>query len=219
MNMDTSFWLQKWKTNDLGFHKSEANPVLVKYFQELSLVKGSRVFLPLCGKTLDIHWLLANGYRVAGAELIEMAIEQLFIELGVEPKISGADDVKHYSAKNIDIFVGDIFDLSGKMLGPVEAVYDRAALVALPEEVRNRYTAHLMEITDKAPQLLVSYEYDQNLMAGPPFSVSNEEVNQHYGDNYDLTLIVSQDVPGGLKGKSTAKQNVWLLQNDLVPLK
>ena len=100
------------------------------------------------------------------------------------------------------------------MLGPVNAIYDRAALVALPEEMRNRYTTHLTEITDKAPQLLVSYEYDQNLMAGPPFSISKEEVNQHYRDSYDLTLIVSTNIPGGLKGKCPAKENVWLLKND-----
>lgn len=212
--MDASFWLQRWKKNDIGFHKSKANPVLVKYFKELSLVKGSRVFLPLCGKTLDIAWLLSNGYRVAGVELIEIAIEQLFMGLGVKPKISGAGEVKHYRAKNIDIFVGDIFDLSSQMLGPVNAIYDRAALVALPEEMRNRYTAHLTEITAKAPQLLVSYEYDQNLMAGPPFSISNEEVNQHYRDSYDLTLIVSTNIPGELKGKCPAKENVWLLKND-----
>ena len=210
--MDASFWLRKWKKNDIGFHKSEANPILVKYFKELSLVKGSRVFLPLCGKTLDIPWLLSNGYRIAGAELIEIAIEQLFIELGVEPKISGAGELKHYSAINIDIFVGDIFDLSSKMLGPIDAIYDRAALVALPEEMRNRYTAHLTEITDKAPQLLVSYEYNQNLMEGPPFSISSEEVNQHYEGSYNLTLIASENVPGGLKGKCAAQENIWLLK-------
>ena len=210
--MDASFWLQRWNNNDIGFHRSEANPVLGNYFKELSLAKGSRVFVPLCGKTLDIAWLLSNGYRVAGAELVEMAIEQLFTELGVEPKISETGEVKHYSATNIDIFVGNIFDVSSKMLGPVDAIYDRAALVALPEDMRNRYTTHLTEITDKAPQLLVSYEYDQNVMAGPPFSVSNEEVNQHYRDSYDLTLIKSTNVPGGLKGKCAANENVWLLQ-------
>lgn len=212
--MDASYWLQRWEKNNIGFHESEVNPLLVKYFKELSLVEGSRVFLPLCGKTLDIAWLLSNGYRVAGAELSRTAIEQLFMELGVEPKISGAGEVNHYSAKNIDIFVGDIFDLSSKMLGPVDAVYDRAALVALPEQMRNRYTAHLTEITDRAPQLLISYEYDQNSMEGPPFSVSNEEVNQRYRDSYDLTLIASTNIPGGLKGKCAAKENVWLLQND-----
>ena len=210
--MDSSFWLQKWEKNDIGFHKNEANPVLVKYFGELSLLKGSRVFMPLCGKTLDIAWLLSKGYRVTGAELVEMAVEQLFDELGVEPKISRVGKTSLYSAKDIDIFVGNILDVSGKILGSVDTIYDRAALVALPEEMRNRYTAHLTEITGKAPQLLVTYEYDQNLMEGPPFSVSNEEVNRHYSDSYDLSLLVSTEVVGGLKGKCTAKENVWLLR-------
>jgi thiopurine S-methyltransferase len=212
--VEASFWHQRWEKNNIAFHESEANPLLVKYFKELSLVKGSRVFLPLCGKTLDIPWLLSDGYRVAGAELSKIAIEQLFTELGIEPKISRISAVDRYSAKNIDIFVGDIFDLSSKMLGRVDAIYDRAALVALPEVMRNRYAAHLTEITDKAPQLLICYEYDQSLMEGPPFSISNEEVNRHYIDNYDLTLMASTNVPGGLKGKCMAKENVWLLKSD-----
>jgi thiopurine S-methyltransferase len=211
--VEASFWHQRWEKNNIAFHESEANPLLIKYFKELSLVKGSRVFLPLCGKTLDIHWLLSNGYRVAGAELSKIAIEQLFTELGVEPKLSRFGSVDRYSAKNIDIFVGDIFDLSSKILGRVDAIYDRAALVALPEAMRNRYTAHLMEITGKAPQLLICYEYDQSFMEGPPFSISNEEVNRHYIDNYDLTLMASTNVPGGLKGKCAAKENVWLLKS------
>ena len=210
--MDSSFWLQKWEKNEIGFHKSEANPMLVKYFGELSLLKGSRVFVPLCGKTLDIAWLLSEGYRVTGAELAEIAVEQLFDELGMKPKISRFGKTSLYSGKDIDIFVGNIFDVSGEILSSIDAIYDRAALVALPEAMRNRYTAHLKEITDKAPQLLVTFEYDQNLMEGPPFSISKEEVDRHYSDSYDLSLIVSTDVAGGLKGKCTAKENVWLLQ-------
>ena len=210
--MDKSFWHQKCEKNEIAFHESDANPLLVKYFGRLSLTDGNRVFLPLCGKTLDIHWLLSNGYRVAGAELSKIAIQQLFKELGVEPKISTAGEIDHYSAENIDIFVGDIFALSRKTLGPVDATYDRAALVALPEEMRHRYTAHLMEITDNAPQLLICYEYDQNLVAGPPFSISNEEVNQRYKDKYELNRIVSVIVPGGLRGKYLATENVWLLK-------
>ena len=170
--MDTDFWLQRWQENNIAFHRSEANPLLVTHFKALGLAKGSRVFVPLCGKTKDIAWLLSNGYRVAGAELIEMAIEQLFMELGIAPKISDVGKVKHYSATDIDIFVGNIFELSGQILGPVDSVYDRAALVALPTEMRDRYTAHLTEITHGASQLLICYEYDQTLMAGPPFSIS-----------------------------------------------
>lgn len=212
--MDIDSWHQKWERNNIAFHRTEANPLLVKYFNELSLAKGSRVFVPLCGKTLDIRWLLSNGYRVAGAELSKIAIEQLFAELEVTPEISRDDELDHYRAKHIDIFVGDIFDLSNKMLAPVDAIYDRAALVALPEEMRDRYAAHLTEITNKAPQLLICYKYDQSLMEGPPFSISNEEVNQHYRNSYDLTLIASTDIAGGLKGRCAAKENVWLLKND-----
>ena len=212
--MDASFWHQRWEKNEIAFHQTKANPLLVEYFHQLSLAKGNRIFVPLCGKTLDISWLLSNGYCVAGAELSQIAIEQLFMELGVQPAISGVGEVDQWSAKDIDIFVGDIFAVSRKILGPVDAVYDRAALVAFPEEMRNRYTAHLTEITDKVPQLLITYDYDQNAMEGPPFSVSNEEVKRHYRVNYDVTLIASADVPGGLKGKCAAKENVWLLKNE-----
>ncbi len=211
--MDTSFWLNRWEKNDIaGFHESKANPALVNYFKELSIREGSRVFLPLCGKTLDISWLLSKGYRVAGAELSVLAIKQLFEGLGVTPKITDIRNLKCYSVENIDIFVGDIFELSAGLLGQIDVVYDRAALVALPEDVRKRYTAHLMKITGHAPQLLVTYEYDQRLMEGPPFSVSNEEVGRHYKASYDLSLMESIDVLGGLKGKCAATENVWILK-------
>ena len=209
--MDPSFWHQRWEKNEIAFHESKANPVLVKHFNELSLAKSSRIFVPLCGKTLDISWLLSNGSRVAGAELSQIAIEQLFMELGLQPEISTVDKVDQWSANGLDIFVGDIFAMSRKMLGPVDAIYDRAALVAFPEGMRNRYTTHLTEMTHKAPQLLISYDYDQSVMQGPPFSVPNEEVQRHYAAHYELTLIVSSDVPGGLKGKCAAKENVWRL--------
>lgn len=210
--MDPSFWHQRWAKNEIGFHEPKANPLLVTHFKELSLPKGSRVFVPLCGKTLDIAWLLSQGYRVAGAELSEVAITQLFADLGVEPQISTIGALKRYRAPDLDILVGNIFDLSGSVLGAVDAVYDRAALVALPEPMRARYTAHLTAITNRAPQLLISYVYDQRVMDGPPFSVPNEEVTRHYGRRYDVRLIASTDVPGGLKGKCAAKENVWLLR-------
>jgi thiopurine S-methyltransferase len=212
--MDEDFWLQRWENNEIGFHKSEANPLLVEYFKELSLDKGSRIFLPLCGKTLDISWLISEGYCVAGAELSRAAIEQLFEELRVEPKIKKIDNFTCYSAENIDIFVGDIFKLSRKVLGPVAATYDRAALVALPEEMRQKYKSHLLKITNTAPQLLLIYEYDQNLIEGPPFSVSNDEVKRHYNDEYKMSLLKNINVPGGLKGKCAAIESIWLLKNN-----
>jgi thiopurine S-methyltransferase len=211
--MEASFWHQKWERNEIAFHQNEANPLLIKYFSALSLAEGRRIFIPLCGKTHDIAWLLTHDYCVAGAELSKVAIDQLFAELGITPKISSIGKLEHYSATNIDIYVGNIFDLSSDLLGLVDAIYDRAALVALPLEMRKQYTKHLMQITDKAPQLLISYVYDQSMIDGPPFSISKEEVNQHYADSYDLTHIASADVSGGMKGKCAAIENVWLLKN------
>lgn len=210
--MDRMFWQQKWEKNDISFHASEVNPLLVTYFGTLSVAKGSRVFLPLCGKTLDMHWLLAHGYRVAGVELCRLAVEQLFAELGMTPQQSVQGELVRYSAKGIDIFVGDVFALSGDMLGPVDAIYDRAALVALDAESRNRYAVHLMHISGAAPQLLVSYQYDQSLMPGPPFSISDEEVERQYGDIYDVMLLNRAPVAGGLKGIVPASEGVWLLK-------
>ncbi len=210
--MDADFWHRKWEANEIGFHNSEAHPLLVAHFDALALPKGSRVFLPLCGKTRDIHWLLAKGLRVAGAELSPIAVEQLFAELGVAPDIATAGALRRYGDGGIDIFAGDIFALDRDMLGPVDAVYDRAALVALPDEVRGRYAAHLMDITGRAPQLLISFDYDQSLLDGPPFSVDRAEVARHYAQGYGLTLLASPDVQGGLKGKVAAKEDVWLLK-------
>lgn len=209
--MDATFWHDRWASNEIGFHKSEANPLLVKYVDELSLAKGSRLFLPLCGKTLDIGWLLSRGYRVAGAELSAVAIEQLFAELGVTPTITTVGSLDHYRAPQLDIFVGDIFTVTPELLGPVDAIYDRAALVALPRDMRARYAEHLMTLTGQAPQLLISFEYDQRVMEGPPFSVSNEEIREHYGQRYGIRVLTSLDVPGGLKGRCPAEEAVYLL--------
>ncbi|BAL27520.1 thiopurine S-methyltransferase [Azoarcus sp. KH32C] len=210
--MDASFWHAKWEKNEIGFHQDQVNPFLIRYFGELSLSHGSRVFVPLCGKTRDIAWLLSQGYRVAGAELSRVAIEQLFAEFGVEPRISEAGSLTHFAAQDIDIHVGDIFELAAKDLGQVDAVYDRAALVALPEDMRRRYANHLAEITNRAPQLLITYEYDQAMQDGPPFSVSGEEVRRHYEARFDVALVDSADVPGGLRGKCPAKEHAWVLK-------
>lgn len=210
--MDADFWHRKWQNNEIGFHESATNPLLVKHFPALSLEKGCRVFLPLCGKTLDIHWFLSNGYRVVGAELSKLAVEQLFTELGTEPTVSACGLTERYSSRNLDVFVGDIFQVSRQWLGQIDAVYDRAALVALPEKMRSRYAAHLMAMTALAPQLLICFEYDQSLMAGPPFSIVSEEVIRHYRDTYEVTLLDKVEIPGGFKGKIAAKESVWLLE-------
>ena len=211
--MEANFWHERWQSNEIGFHGNQANPLLVANFKRLGLQVGQRVFLPLCGKTLDIHWLLAQGQHVAGAELSEIAIQQLFAELELTPKITSEGQLLRYSSPAIDIFVGDIFDLTPEQLGPVDAIYDRAALVALPTDLRQRYSAHLMALTQTAPQLLICFEYDQSLIEGPPFSIADAEVAQHYQADYAFKLLSQTEMAGGgLRGKYPAEEKVWLLQ-------
>lgn len=209
--MQAEFWHNKWANNDIGFHEGQVNSLLLAHFPALELASGSRVFLPLCGKTRDIAWLLSQGYCVAGAELSELAIQQLFDELGVTPAIRQHGDLLCYQAENLAIWVGDVFALQADELGSVDAVYDRAALVALPPELRARYTRHIQSLCANAPQLLICYDYDQQAMAGPPFAIRDAEVQQHYGAVYQLQLLESRAVPGGMRGQCPAQEKVWLL--------
>lgn len=209
--MEATFWHNRWQTNQIGWHEQAVNPLLITHFPSLNVPPGSRVFVPLCGKSLDLGWLLSEGYAVAGAELSELAVTQLFAELRMEPTISEVGRHKLFHGEKIDIFVGDLFDLSREVLGLVDAVYDRAALVALPEIMRAQYTTHLKALTALAPQLVIGYEYDQTVVPGPPFSVTSEELHHHYSDSYSLTLLARVDVPGGLKGKCPATEHIWRL--------
>lgn len=211
--MEESFWYQRWQNNETAFHQDIPNPILLKYFEELHLKNNSRVLVPLCGKTLDISWLQNNGYQVVGVELVETAIEQLFEEMKVEPEIKRLDNYVHYQAKGLDIIVANIFNISAEIIGKIDAVYDRAALVALPQELRKEYSRHLTEITVNAPQLCITFEYDQSIMSGPPFSISPAEMQEHYAKNYQIELLDSINVSEALKGNMDVRENVWLLKS------
>ena len=214
--MEHSFWHSKWQKNEIGFHEPEGNALLVKYSSFLigdnsPSSSSSRIFVPLCGKTRDIGWLLAQGCEVVGAELSEVAITQLFEELGVEPTISTSTNGKVYAKDGLTIFVGDIFKLTSSDIGDVTGVYDRAALVALPSPLREQYSAHLIEITQCAPQLIISFDYDQNEMAGPPFSVNEKTVDSLYSADYNIQRLERSVLEGGLKGKVDADNLVFAL--------
>ena len=148
--MEASYWHERWGENRIAFHEKQANALLVGYFNKLELDAGARIFVPLCGKSLDIGWLLGKGFRVVGVELSELAVQQLFEELGGEPEVDSAGTLKHYRSSGLDVFAGDIFELSREQLGEVEAVYDRAALVALPEDMRARYARHVSDVSGAA---------------------------------------------------------------------
>ncbi|MFG1341968.1 thiopurine S-methyltransferase [Xanthobacter autotrophicus] len=210
--MEPDFWHARWQGKQIGFHEGKANTFLVKHFSRLPVAPGARVFVPLCGKTRDIAWLLGEGFRVAGAELSRIAVEELFAELAVVPEVTTEGALTRFSAPGLDILQGDIFALTRDTLGPVDAVWDRAALVALPKDMRARYAPHLVALTDAAPQLLVCFVYDQSLLAGPPFSVPPDETRALYGADYMVAEIEAAPVPGGLKGQCEAIEHVWLLE-------
>jgi thiopurine S-methyltransferase len=218
--MQASYWHQKWEKGETNFHQFKGSPLLKAYFARLELSSSSRLFVPLCGKTRDIPWLLGKGHHVVAAELHEPAVRQLFADMEVEPEITQLEDydLLHYRAQIngliIDVYVGDIFALTKSLIGQVDAIYDRASLVALPSEMRQKYTEHMRQLTDCARQLLISFDYEQHLLPGPPYCVNSEEVNGHYANEYIVTLLASEDVVGGLKGKLKAKEEVWLLRKN-----
>ncbi|WP_278369195.1 thiopurine S-methyltransferase [Pseudoalteromonas lipolytica] len=209
--MDAKHWHNRWENNEIGFHEGDVNRYLDQYFTNLSLQPGDTVFVPLCGKTHDIHFLLASGMKVVGAELSEIAIKQLFQELNLTPEITNHGTLTCYQGANLTVWVGDIFTLTPEQLGTVNAVYDRAALVALPLSMRVRYTQHILQLANKAQQLVVVFEYQQSEFSGPPFNVTANELHQHYDAYYQLALLCREPLEGGLKGKIPAMNAAWLL--------
>jgi thiopurine S-methyltransferase len=213
--MTPDFWHDRWAKKQIGFHESAANDLLVAHCATFGWAAGARVFVPLCGTTRDIGWLLAHGFQVAGAELSRVAIEELFAELGVVPDIEqiGAQigTLTRFSAEGIVVFAGDIFDLTAEALGPVDAVYDRAALIALPPEMRVRYAAHLVAVTGGVSQVVITLEYDQSQMSGPPFSVPQAELHNHYADRFQITELDSRKA-GGPVARFGAKETLWRVQ-------
>ncbi|NHN87949.1 thiopurine S-methyltransferase [Acetobacter conturbans] len=209
--MDRDFWLEKWRINQIGFHEGTPNSLLTAHFAALRLKPGSRVFVPLCGKTRDLSWLRAQGFSVVGIDLSRKAIEQFFDEENISSVIAQCGRLERFDAGTVTLFAGDFFDLDAETLGPVAAIYDRAALIALPPPIRDRYAAHLVALTHAAPQLLVTLEYGQALQSGPPFSVPESDVHALYDTTYRLHEAKRRDVPGGLKGRCPAQEVAWLL--------
>ncbi len=209
--MDKQTWIDRWENGHTGFHIDEVNPLLIKHFKELELPLASRIFVPLCGKTHDISWFLSKGYCIVGVELSETAVKQLFKELGEEPYIMTEGEHIHYHAENIDIFVGDFFTLTPEIIGNVDAVYDRAAIVALSNGMRIDYSKHMLSLAPDIPQIMTTVVYDQSLMNNSPFSVDREELEKLYGDHYTITQLDEINVDGGVKQVKDVLEYVWLL--------
>jgi thiopurine S-methyltransferase len=192
--MEPEFWHQRWASNQIGFHEDQVNAYLARHYADLGLAPGETVFVPLCGKSLDLRWLADQGARVVGVELSPIAVESFFAEQGLSPRVSKEGAFEVWESGPIRLLCGDYFTLAPADLAGVHAVYDRAALIALPPERRADYVGHLDRLLPGARRtLLVSLEYFQEEMQGPPFSVAEQEVRTLFADA-QVKQIGAQDV-------------------------
>lgn len=193
--MQPEFWHKKWESNQIGFHQPEVNPYLLRHWPDLTISVQARVLVPLCGKSLDLLWLAGQGHRVLGVELSERAVEDFFREQQLQPQINEEGGFKVYRAGAIELWCGDFFALSANDVADCTALYDRAALIALPAPMRERYAAHLLSILPAGVSgLLITLDYDQQQMSGPPFAVEDAEVRRLFGGSWQVQALEEQDV-------------------------
>ena len=193
--MEPRFWQERWRTGRIGFHQPGTDRSLEAHWPRLELAEGSRVFVPLCGKSLDLLWLRDRGHYVTGIELSATAVEAFFLENGVAARRRVKGDLDIFETERIRLIRGDFFVLTPTLLGPAEAVYDRAALISWTPALRERYVEHLASLLAPATRmLLISLEYPQSQMAGPPFSVTREDIMRLYSPQFRIEEIARQDI-------------------------
>ncbi|MBV1910771.1 MAG: thiopurine S-methyltransferase [Kangiellaceae bacterium] len=177
--MEAEFWLEKWESNEIGFHLSSVHPLLKK-FNQIAFGEPSTVFVPLCGKSKDLAYLHSLGNRVIGNELSDVAVKSFFTEefnlaeITLESTLN--TNAKQFEYSGIKILTGDFFELQEIDIESCSSIYDRAALIALPKSTRMKYVEKIRSLFSHARLLLITLEYDQNLMSGPPFSVDKGEI-------------------------------------------
>ncbi|NSY38913.1 thiopurine S-methyltransferase [Leisingera sp. ANG59] len=209
--MEQEFWQARWRENRIGFHEAAPNALLTRHFPLLDLEAGQSVFVPLCGKALDLDWLLSKGLHVTGVEFNQGAVEEVFARLGLTPEVTQEDGLTRFQLGDLTLYAGDFFALTPAHLDKVDAVYDRAALVAVKPQDRQAYAAYLNRITGTARQLLIGFDYDQSLMDGPPFSVPGSAVRALYQDSHGITLIEERAAEGRVGERCNALEQAWLL--------
>jgi thiopurine S-methyltransferase len=194
--MQPEFWHERWRTGQIGFHQSAVDRSLRRHWSTLGLASPScRVFVPLCGKSLDLLWLREQGHFVTGVEISATALESFLLENGIPARRRTLAGFDVYEAANLQLFRGDFFELTPGLIGEVAAIYDRAALISWTPELRGTYAKHIAELTPRgARMLLVTLEYPQQQMPGPPFSLSGEDVAALFAPHFGLQEIARADI-------------------------
>ncbi len=217
--MDSNFWLSRWQENKIGFHQSKYNSRLTSLWPSLQLPQGAEVFVPLCGKSLDMIWLHEQGYNVLGAELSETAVVAFFNENDLQYQVTTSGNLQLFTgtgkAAGIRIFAGDMFAMDEAQTAGVSAVYDRASMVAMPPEMRQQYVDKLAALLPVAATgILISMNYDPSKMKGPPFSVPDELVRELLNPYFTLSVLEHSEGPerlGNLQGRGldTLEEHVY----------
>lgn len=211
--MEPEFWHSKWASGQIGFHEDRPHPLLQTYWPTLELAASARVFVPLCGKSVDLRWLRERGHELVGVELSELAVADFFKANELVPDIQPAADLQCYSAGGYTIFCGDYFSLDRKRLGSIDAVYDRAAYIALPPPMRARYSRHLSALSaEPCAQLLITVDYDQQQLKPPPFVVADDEIAAHYASHWTVERLATADAE--VKGQPATETAYHLLRNN-----
>jgi len=203
--MEKKYWDTKWQNKDTGWDQQKPNPFLLKYFNNLNLKTGATIFVPLCGKSIDMLWLTEQGYQVIGVELNLQACELFFTENNIPYQTNQLEKFNVLSSDKITLLSGDFFDLDKNILGQIDAIYDRAALIALPVEIRQVYAQKITNLVAPHTQiLLITPCYNQQEMQGPPFSVNEDEVQDLFGKNFNVLQLyhqVAENIPAHLQAR------------------
>ena len=194
--MEKPFWLERWQKDEIGFHQADVNRYLKKYWKKVATnFPQANVFVPLCGKSLDMLWLKKQGHRVTGIELSQKAVQDFFSENALDHDITQQAQLTVYSTDQLNLLCGDFFEINNQLLANHHLVYDRASLVALPEPMRKSYAEHLSQVLpEKASILQVIMTYPQHEMTGPPFSVSEAELRSLYADKFNIEKLAEYDI-------------------------
>ncbi len=193
--MEPEFWLQRWREGRTGFHREAPIPLLLEHWPRLALPPGSRVLVPLCGKSLDMVWLASQGHRVLGVELSPLAIAQFFEENGLTARVHESALGRHHVAGTIELIQGDAFALDQATLDSCAAVYDRAAIIALPLALRERYARQVYaRLAPGSRGLMITLEYPQAEKQGPPFSVEEPEVRALLEPGWQVERVERRDI-------------------------
>ena len=193
-------WFDRWQEGRIGFHVSGENPWLTRFADDVYAAETtatSRILVPLCGKTWDLLWLRSRFHAVIGVELVPQAVHDFFAEHELTPTQDTVGPFERFRHGNLTLLQGDFFELELSHVDdqPFEAVYDRASLIALPQELRERYVPHLESLlAPRAQQLLITISYEEGKTTGPPHSVTEEEVHQLFADQADVSVLDTKDL-------------------------